>query len=377
MAVRCVTPPSYAASAGEARILLIRSLSMKALTRSRRAVRRSGPTIYQVAERAGVSIATVSRVHRQADRVAPRTRDRVRQAIDELSYRPSRLGRSLAHGSHDAIGVVFPDLSGPYFSTVILGYEEATSAGGRSVMILGTHGRPGSVDQVLNMADRVDGLVVMSQTIGDDIVEELERRRVPVVLLARPPAGAADSVRTENRHTAATLVRHLIDHGHRSIAFLGDPRGSADAGERWQGFLDAHRDAGIDPALDPIACGYRELDGRVAGARVLARPGRPTAIVGANDEIALGALDAARAHGIRVPDELAITGWDDIPMSRHTHPALTTVRQPMLDLGRRAAALLDERISTNRTEPRHEVLPTELVVRSSCGCKAPTNRKEE
>ena len=350
---------------------------MKALTRSQRTVRRGGPTIYQVAERAGVSIATVSRVHRQADRVAQPTRERVRRAIEELSYRPSRLGRSLAHGSHDAIGIVFPDLSGPYFSTVILGYEEASSTGGRSVMILGTHGRPGSVDHVLNMADRVDGLVVMSQTIGDEIVEELDRRGVPVVLLARPPAGAADSVRTENRASAAALVGHLIEHGLRSIAFLGDPDGSADARERWDGFLDAHRAARLEPAFEPVACGYREVDGRAAAARLLDRPDRPTAVVGANDEIALGALDAARTRGIRVPDELAITGWDDIPMSRHTHPALTTVRQPMLELGRRAAALLDERISTNRTEPRHEVLPTELVVRSSCGCRAPTNRKEE
>jgi LacI family transcriptional regulator len=350
---------------------------MKALTRSPRTVRRGGPTIYQVAERAGVSIATVSRVHRHADRVAQPTRDRVRRAMAELSYRPSRLGRSLAHGSHDAIGIVFPDLSGPYFSTVILGYEEASSPGGRSVLILGTHGRPGSVEHVLNMADRVDGLVLLSQTIGDDIVEDLDRRGIPVVLLARPPAGGADSVRTENRGSASALVGHLIGHGHTSIAFLGDPAGSADAGERWEGFLDAHEAAGLAPAFEPVLCGYREVDGRTAAAPLLARPDRPSAIVCANDEIALGTLDAARTQGIRVPEELAVTGWDDIPMSRHTHPALTTVRQPMLDLGRRAAALLDERISTNRTEPRHEVLPTELVVRSSCGCIAPTNRKEE
>lgn len=349
---------------------------MKALTRSQRTARR-GPTIYQVAERAGVSIATVSRVHREAERVAEPTRERVRQAIAELAYRPSRLGRSLARGSHDAIGIVFPDLSGPYFSTVILGYEEASSTSGRSVMILGTHGRPGSVDDVLNMADRVDGLVVMSQTIGDAIVRELDQRGVPIVLLARPPAGRADSIRTENRASAGELTRHLLAHGHREIAFLGDPDGSADARERWAGFQDAHRAAGLRPAFDPVACGYREVDGRDAAARLLDGPERPTAIVCGNDEIALGTMDAARARGIRVPDDLAITGWDDIPMTRHVSPALTTVRQPMLELGRRAAELLDERISTNRTEPRHEVLPTELVVRASCGCNAPTNRKEE
>lgn len=349
---------------------------MKALSAAHRRGRR-GPTIYQVAEHAGVSIATVSRVHRRAEAVAAPTRHRVERAIAELAYRPSRIGRSLARGRHDAIGIVFPDLSGPYFSSVILGYEEASAAQGRSVLILGTHGRPDTERQVLDLADRVDGLVVTGQTIGDEPIEELGRRGVPVVLLARPPSASADSVRTLNRPAAESLVGHLLDHGHREIAYIGDPAGSPDAGERWDGFLAAHDSAGVSPAFEPVISVYREVAGREAAARLLSGPRRPTAIVGANDEIALGAMDAARAKGIRVPEELAITGWDDIPMTRHVSPALTTVRQPMLDLGRRAAALLDERITTNRTEPRHEVLPTELVVRSSCGCNAAANRKEE
>jgi LacI family transcriptional regulator len=349
---------------------------VKALSAAERPARRS-PTIYQVAERAGVSIATVSRVHRRAEAVAAPTRRRVERAIADLSYRPNRLGRSLARGRHDAIGIVFPDLSGPYFSTVILGYEEASATRGRSVLILGTHGRPDTQRQVLDLADRVDGLVVMGRTIGDEPIEELGRRGVPVVVLARPPVQSADSVRTANGSSAELLVGHLLEHGHREIAFIGDPAGSSDAGERWDGFLAAHRDAGVSPAFEPMISAFREVEGREAAARLLAGARRPTAIVGANDEIALGAMDAARAKGIRVPEELAITGWDDIPMTRHASPALTTVRQPMLDLGRRAAALLDERITTNRTEPRHDVLPTELVVRSSCGCNPPTNRKEE
>jgi LacI family transcriptional regulator len=349
---------------------------VKALSAAERSERRS-PTIYQVAERAGVSIATVSRVQRRAEAVATPTRQRVERAIEELAFRPSRLGRSLAQGRHDAIGIVFPDLSGPYFSTVILGYEQATAALGRSVLIFGTHGRPDTESQVFDLADRVDGLVLMGRTIGDEPVAELDRRGIPVVLLARPPVAWADSVRTVNRPSAEALVGHLLDHGHREIAFLGDPDGSTDAGERWEGFLAAHRRAGLSPALEPVVCAFREVEGREAAARLFASARRPTAVVGANDEIALGAMDAARAAGIRVPDELAITGWDDIPMTRHVSPALTTVRQPMLDLGRRAAALLDERITTNRTEPRHEVLPTELVLRSSCGCDPPTKRKEE
>ena len=343
---------------------------VKALT-SRARGRRRGATIYEVARHAGVSIATVSRAHRNAELVAADTRDRVLRSVAELGYRPNRLGRSLARGHHDATGIVFPDLSGPYYSTVILGYEEASAAGDQSVLILATHGRPTSGAQVLELADRVDGLVLFGRTVGDDVVEELERRRVPLVLLARPNLGTADSVRVENRSAARRLTDHLFDHGYRRIAFLGDPDGSPDAGERWDGFVDAHRAAGREPA-EPIRCGFRTAEGLAAGDALLTGSRRADAIVCANDEIAMGVLEAARAAGISIPDDLAVTGWDDIPAARHLAPPLTTVRQPMLDLGRRAAELLRDRISTNRSDPRREVLPTEQVIRSSCGCAAAT-----
>ena len=343
---------------------------MKALT-ARSGHRRRGATIYEVARRAGVSIATVSRVHRNADLVRPATRERVERAVAELGYRPSRLGRSLAHGHHDATGIVFPDLSGPYYSEVILGYEEASAAVGQSVLILATHGRAASGQEVLALADRVDGIVLFGQTVGDDIVEELEKRRVPVVLLARPIHGSADSVRAENRSTARELAEHLIAHGYRRITFLGDPDASPDASERWDGFVDAHRAADRRPAAVARSA-FRTADGLAAAAALLAESGRPDAVMCANDEIAMGVLEAARAARIAIPDDLAVAGWDDIPAARHLAPPLTTVRQPMLELGRRAAELLRDRISTHRSEPLHELLATEMVIRSSCGCTSAT-----
>jgi LacI family transcriptional regulator len=159
------------------------------------------------------------------------------------------------------------------------------------------------------------------------------------------------------------------------VAFLGDPHGSPDAADRWRGFADAHRAFERRPWRPAVACGFREADGRGAAAELLAGKERPHAIVCANDEIAMGVLEAARATGLTVPTDLAVTGWDDIPAARHLAPPLTTVRQPMFDLGRRAAELLRDRITSHRTEPLHEVLPTELVVRSSCGCSYDT--KEE
>jgi LacI family transcriptional regulator len=348
----------------------MKALTAEGTTRDERPARRS-PTIYEVAERAGVSIATVSRVQRNAALVAGPTRDRVTRAIEELEYRPSSLGRRLAHGSHEATGIVFPDLSGPYYSAVILGYEEASAAEGRSVLILGTHRRTGAVDQVLDLADRVDGLVIMGRTVDDAVVEELHRRGVAVVLLAREAVGGVDSVRVDNRTAATALVAHLIEHGHRSIAFVGDPGASSDAGERWAGYLAAHAAAGLEPGDGPVPCAFREAGGRDAGRAVLDRSPRASALVGANDEIAMGLLEAAREAGVSVPGDVAVTGWDDIPAARHLSPPLTTVRQPMHELGRRAAALLHERIGGSRRQPRHDVLPTELVVRASCGCAAP------
>ena len=348
---------------------------VKALTST--GSRRRSATIYEVARRAGVSIATVSRVHRNADMVAPATRERVHRAVAQLDYRPSRLGRSLAHGSHEATGIVVPDLAGPYYSAVILGYEEASAAEGQSVLILATHGRAASAKQVLDLADRVDGIVLFGRTVDDEVVEALVRRRVPVVLLARPIAANADSVRAESRSTAEALTTHLFDHGYERVAFLGDPHASPDAAERWKGFLDAHRASRPRRWRQAIACGFREDDGRDAASVLLAGPDRPDAIVCANDEIAMGVLVAARSAGLTVPDHLAVTGWDDIPAARHLAPPLTTVRQPMTDLGRRAAELLRDQITTHRTQPLHELLPTELVVRSSCGCSYHTKEAEE
>ena len=325
---------------------------MKALTS--KGIRRS--TIYEVAHRAGVSIATVSRVHRNANLVAPATQDRVRRAVAELDYRPSRIGRSLAHGHHDATGIVFPDLTGPYYSEVILGYEEASAEEGQSVLILATHGRPASASQVLDLADRVDGLVLFGRTVDDGVVHALDRRGIPVVLLARPFAGSADSVRTESRMTARELTRHLLEHARARIAFLGDPSGSPDVAERWQGFKSAHRAVGRPLWRPAIPIGFRTTDGLEAARGLLSAPERPDAVMCANDEIAMGVLEAAREARIHVPTDLAVTGWDDIPAARHLTPPLTTVRQPMTDLGRRAAEFLRDRITTRRAEPLHEVL---------------------
>ena len=320
-------------------------------------------TIYEVAERAGVSIATVSRALRDSELVAAPTRRRVQRVAEELRFRPSRAGRALAEGQHAANGIVFPDLSGPYYAEVVLGYEEVVAELGRSVLILATNGRQNAAEAVLELAGRVDGMAIMGRTVGDEVVARIADTGLPLVLLARPPVGLVDTVTADNERSARDLTAHLLGHGHRRLAFLGDPGQSPDVAGRYAGFRQALADGGLD-VPDPTPCAFDVRAGYAAATELLSRT-KPDAVVCANDEVALGALRAAEDLDLSVPGDLALTGWDDIMAADYAR--LTTVHQSMRELGATAARWLDERIQNTATEARREVLPTRLVVRASCG----------
>jgi len=326
-------------------------------------------TIRDVARHAGVSIATVSRVLHGHENVRPGTRDRVLSAIEELQFRPNRLGRSLAERRHAANGIVFPDLSGPYYAEVVLGYEAVAAELGRSVLILTTHGRKAAPSMVEDMAGRCDGLVVLGRTVPDEIVVRLAARGLPLVLLARPAVGDIDSVQAENAGSATRLAELVVGSGARRIVFVGDPDASPDVQERWQSLA---RVAGRAPGVTLDAVhpdGFGEAEGAEVASSALAADALADAYVCANDELALGVLSVLREHGVDVPGRVQVTGWDDVMAARYA--GLTTVRQPMRELGATAARLLDERISGARTTPRHVVLPTQLVVRTSTSRKEP------
>ena len=335
---------------------------MKALTKSKPA------TIYEVARRAGVSIATVSRALHDSDLVAEETQARVRTAVAELNYTPSRLGRMLAEGRHAANSIVFPDLAGPYIAEVVLGYEETAAELGSSVLILATHGRDADA-AVQELVGRVDGLAVMGSTIDDASVKGIAATGLPLVLLARQPVDGVDTIRTRNERTARALAAHLVAHGHRRFTFLGDHRRSPDVAGRLAGLRAGLAAAGLAaPAVVP--CGLDVAAGEAAARDVLRDP--PDVVVCANDEVALGLNLAAEEAGLRVPEDIAVTGWDDVFAARFAR--LTTVRQPMRELGATAARWLHERIAERTADfapaapaARRRVLPTQLVVRRSCG----------
>jgi LacI family transcriptional regulator len=332
-------------------------MAMKALSKA---------TIYQVAQLAGVSIATVSRALRDSDLVTAETRERVRSAARELNFTPSRPARSLAEGRHAANGIVFPDLIGPYYAEVVLGYEATAAASGSSVLILATNGRPDAAAAVRELAGRVDGLTVMGRTVDDEVVAGIASTGLPVVLLARDPVDGVDTVRAGNSGTARALAEHLVGHGHRTITFLGDPDDSPDVAGRYAGVRAGSKGA----RLTLVRGKGLDLDsGRRSAEQLLTRE-KPDAVICANDEVALGVLLAASEQGLRVPEDLAVTGWDDLLAARFA--GLTTVRQPMRELGATAARWLNRRIDENsgeqnRTAARRRILATELVIRQSCG----------
>lgn len=331
------------------------------------------PTIRDIAREAGVSVATVSRVTHDDPRVTVDTKLRVQEAIDRLDYRPSALGRALSYQRTNTLGIVLPGLGGPYFAQLIEGAESVAVARGVVINVLGTHLRPDAVAAVRQLAERTDGLIIAGGTIPDDELARLART-VRVVLVAGEAPGVP-WVRTDGRTAAAEITAHLIEtHGHRRLRFVGEPTGSPDTTERYAGFRAALAAHGLEEAGEPLRYGLDVPSGAVA-ARDLDRSGAlPDALVCANDELAIGLLATLPGLGHRIPADVAITGFDDTALAELASPRLTTVHQPIVELGARAAAgALDD---AAWGEPLADgaapvnLLATTLVIRESCGCAA-------
>jgi LacI family transcriptional regulator len=333
----------------------------------------TGATIYSVAERAGVSIASVSRVLQGSQAVSEKTRARVLQAAEELRYVPLAAARSLAVRQHEAHGLVLPELSGPYYSELLMGFESRAAELGQSVVLMLAQGKQDVPSAVRRLATRVDGIAMLgSSAIPDETVTALGGTK-PVVLIAGDETPAADTVRAENASSAREVTAHVIGHGRTRLLFAGDPSAGPDIRDRYAGFVAAHEEAGRE-ALPPVPVALREDDGTALADRLLSGELDADALVCANDELALAVMVRLREGGLVVPDDVAVVGWDDVMTARYVVPGLTTVRQPVRELGARAADLLHERITGSAVPRSAQVIPTHLVIRSSCGCPpAPPN----
>ncbi len=309
--------------------------------------------------------------------VREETRFRIRRVIEKLRYAPHGAARSLITRKTHTLGVLLPDLFGEFFSELIRGMDVAARKGGYHLLVSGSHEDRVETQELLRaIRGRVDGLIAFSPELDARAFEENLPAGFPVVLLnGVVKKSGYSSILVDNYGGAFAMVRHLIRLGHRRIAFVTGPAGNHDASERLRGYREAlDRHAGASPL--EIPGDFREEAGYHAAARILRGRPRPTAVFAANDAMAIGLLCAFRERRIRVPEEIALAGFDDIPIARFITPPLTTVRVPIADLGSRATArLLRVLEGSDGRKGRQEILPTALVVRSSCGARLPGARR--
>lgn len=329
------------------------------------------PTIYTVAQKAGVSISTVSRVLNDHPLVKPETKARVLQAVDALGYQPRASARSLALNSTETIALIFPRVSGPFFSEIIQGAEIEARQNQYHLLIYSVH-TPRDNERLLRfLSAKVDGMILAASCVSALYVRELQQQGIPFVLLGREKEGiVADSIMPDNRQGAYEIVTHLLDHHlYRRIAFVGQTQYPAQGHARYEGFCQALQRAGLPLDETLVVQGdFDESSGHRAMMELLDLSLPPQAVFFANDQMALGALAAAREKRAFVPDDVAIVGFDDIQMATYVQPALTTVRQEIRLQGVLAVQRLLQRIDHPDLETETVVLPTQVVVRRSCGC---------
>jgi LacI family transcriptional regulator len=328
-------------------------------------------TIREVARAAGVSVATVSRVLNESGPVAGETRDRIRRVAGEMRYIPNDAARSLSMRRTGTLGVLLPDLYGEFFSEVIRGLDQAAQRARFHLLLSSSHNNRHDIEAALQaMRGRVDGLVVMSPHIDVAVLAANLPESLPAVMLNTPQSTSEfDTLSVDNFGGARAMVAHLAGHGHRRIAMVRGPEPNHDAEERLRGYRTALVDAGIAPdAALEVEGDFTEESGYRAVRRLLELRLPPTAIFAANDSTAIGSMSALREAGVSVPGQVAVAGFDDIPISRYLTPALSSVRVSINDLGARAMEQLVRAVEEqNQHERIHQTLPTSLVIRDSCG----------
>ncbi len=332
------------------------------------------PTIGDVARRAGVSRATVSRVLNEYPHVRPQVRTDVQRAIRALRYRPDQVARSLARRETKTLGLVVADITNPFYAETARAIVETARGHGYNVILCNTdnlHRLQEEYVEVLRQR-RVDGIIFGSVFLDDPVVEALVEAGYPCVMYNRRlRSGRGNYIVLDNASASHDLTRHLLDLGHRHIGFITGLRDLSTASDRLRGYRAALRAAGlpVDPSLIRPGAFKAEMAQRAA-QELLKLPRRPTAIMAGNDLMALGVMQAAGDLGLRVPEDLAVVGFDDIEIAAHRQIQLTTMAQQKAEMGRMAVVWMLEIIRDPRRyrrEPLQQILTPTLVVRRTCG----------
>lgn len=328
-------------------------------------------TIKDVAREAGVSVASVSRALNGSGGVTAETEQRIRAVANRLRYVPHSAARSLITRRTHTIGALLPDLYGEFFSELIRGIDLAARARGLHLLVSSAHdGVEEAAAALRAMRGRVDGMLILSSRADQKFLHANLPEGLPTVLLNSAVRSRHYSVlNIDNEGGARAMVRHLVDAGHRQIAFITGPDGNFDAAQREHGYRAAMAEFAPGTPVRVVAGEFTEESGYRAGRELLATGTRPQAVFAGNDMMAIGCLYAFQEAGLDVPRDIALAGFDDIPITRYVTPALTTVRVRIVDLGRsaleRLAALLET--SDQAIAPSADTLGCEVVVRDSCG----------
>ncbi|HVU14763.1 MAG TPA: LacI family DNA-binding transcriptional regulator [Phototrophicaceae bacterium] len=332
-------------------------------------------TIGDVARRAGVSTMTVSRVINNSGYISQETRERVEQAIAELGYVPNALARSLRFKQTKTIALIITDITNPFFTTVARGVEDTASEHGFSVIFCNTDESQDEESDYLTLMvqKQVDGIILVPAHSSRASAAFLQDHKVPFVVLDRRIAGMElDTVRCDSEIGGYQLTRHLIDLGHRRIAMLSGPLLVSTSADRLAGYRRALDEAGLEHA--EFFGSLSNADGYRMAREALTAPQRPTAFFAANNLVAIGALRALLEQGIRVPQDLSVVSYDDLPESMIFDPFLTVVAQPAYDMGQQATRLLLNRLSgIDTTAPREVLLPAPIIARKSSAAPPGTN----
>lgn len=327
-------------------------------------------TIKDVARLAGVSVATVSHVINGTRPVAPETAAKVWRAIKELDYHPNAVARSLRTRTTHAIGVVVSDITNPFFATLVRGAEDAAIQAGYSLIVCNSDEDLQKEDLYVTMLRRrrMDGLLIAPVRDGaSPAVRELAQSGIPFVFVDRKAKGIeADAVLSDNARGAYIATAHLLERGHTRIGIILGIRGATTTEERFQGYRQALRESGLPVDEGSVVYGeYRAEGGQRALEALLSLPDPPTAVFSTNNLMTLGALREVRRRGIRVPEELAIIGFDELEWSELVDPPLTVVAQKPYEIGHRAVKLLLERLRDPDREPQEFRVPVELKIRGT------------
>lgn len=329
--------------------------------------------IADVARLAGVSTATVSRVLNHNAPVAMTTRQRVEQAIEALGYEPNNLGRNMRIRRLHLVGLVVSDIENPFFTSVTRGIEDEARSAGYGTILCNSDEDSDKEAQYLTTlrAERVPGVIVAPVGLRHPDLERYTRPGLALVTIGRRVPGLmADFVATNNALGSEAAAIHLVvDHGYTTIGIVGGPAGLSSAAERTDGFQSTLKRLNVSSREEwAVAGDMRETSGYAAASQILNGPNRPRALYVVNNLMTVGALRAAREAGLRVPDDLALIGFDDVPWAPYLDPPLTVVSQPTREIGRQATRLLLDRLENQDRDPEIRRLDPELVIRKSCGC---------